>query len=164
MTLAMMMQHAKDGLMYKIPLKFLLIAMNIMSFIAVLITALMAHKLKGSKEAHFSIGLILPVTSSFFIGATIPLFYEIAVEFTHPVPEGTSSGILTFLRNLLYVLLVVVPEKTGQSDKIEDSVGEFLLWLIIGGLAFSVVLLLFINEEYKRYNIDHNQVDYTPIL
>lgn len=81
----------------------------------------------------------------FFLTALLPIGYELAVELTFPIGEGTSGGIITavaqafgILFTYLYTYLLNV-----RNDKTANMA-------MAGALTFGAVLLLFIDFELKR--------------
>ncbi len=50
------------------------------------------------------------VLGSVFLNASIPIFYELGMETTHPVAEGLTSAVLATFSNLGMLLFLVVPE------------------------------------------------------
>ena len=48
----------------------------------------------------FPLSSFILFLGSFFLGATGPLFYELSVELTYPMSEGTSAGLLTLVNNI----------------------------------------------------------------
>jgi hypothetical protein len=51
--------------------------------------------------------LALNMLGSFFLNGCSPLFYELTVELTYPVPEAVSACFLTLMNNLGCLLLQV---------------------------------------------------------
>jgi len=74
-----------------------------------------------------------------------PIFYELSVELTYPLPTAMSSGIYTLLINIAALVVLLV----GPNIKVE--------W-ITGLAAFSLMVclipLLLIKEKYNRADID----------
>jgi len=48
------------------------------------------------------------IFGGFFISGTIPIFYELTIEQTYPVAEGTTTGLLTLINNIITVLFLGV--------------------------------------------------------
>jgi len=74
-----------------------------------------------------------------------PIFYELSVELTYPLPTAMSSGIYTLLINIAALIVLLV----GPDIRVE--------W-ITGMAAFSLMAclipLLLIKERYRRADID----------
>ncbi|KAL6068118.1 MFS domain-containing protein [Balamuthia mandrillaris] len=90
-----------------------------------------------------------------FYNSTLPFFYEMAVEITYPVPEGTSSGILTLINNLGALVAIF------SADYIAPKV---MNWAITGSMATFAIVLIFLREQYKRDKYDNKITEgYLPI-
>ncbi|XP_078460089.1 solute carrier family 49 member 4 homolog [Lampetra planeri] len=79
--------------------------------------------------------------------SSIPLFFELFVETTYPVPEGITCGIVTFLSNLfaglLLVFLMVYPQDV-----------LWLNWALVSSCVLTVFLVLLYREGYNRLQLE----------
>jgi len=90
--------------------------------------------------------IIAASLGGFFINSAIPLFYEMSVEVSHPVGEGTVGSMLTNINNLGCMCFLFVPI---------DSVGTaWMNWAMAGVCLLFWFFLFFLKEEYKRYELD----------
>jgi len=87
------------------------------------------------------------ILGGFFVSGTIPLFYELTIEQTYPVPEGITTGILTMVNNAVTVLFLVA--------LLIPKVGTIWMnWVLFGSCAISLPILLVFKESYNRLDID----------
>jgi FLVCR family feline leukemia virus subgroup C receptor-related protein len=82
------------------------------------------------------------VLAGFFLGAVSPLFYELSAELTYPSPESTSAAIMTLVNNMVMLVLYT---STPQFDV--SNINTLMTCVV----AVSLLLLLTLTEEYKRY-------------
>jgi FLVCR family MFS transporter len=77
---------------------------------------------------------------------TYPLFFELSIETTFPIPEGVTAGALTMCQAAVQAVFLAIPV---------DVVGtKWMNWaLMICPIVFAVVLLMF-RDEYARLNMD----------
>ena len=81
------------------------------------------------------------------MNGTIPLFYELCVETTYPVGEGSTEAFLVLLQNVIQSAFLAVPP---------DNVGgtRWMNWCpSVAGFVFLLTLLPF-EARYTRYAID----------
>ncbi|XP_069953629.1 solute carrier family 49 member 4 homolog isoform X1 [Cherax quadricarinatus] len=91
--------------------------------------------------------------------ASVPLFFELAVESAYPCSEVIVGGLLTATNNfigLLFLFIFFIP-----------NIGyEWMTYLLLGVSAATFVPLHFVQEDYFRSNIDRHallQSSYQPI-
>jgi FLVCR family MFS transporter len=88
-----------------------------------------------------------------FSFASLPIYYEAAIEATYPVPEGTSGGILTLscnAANLVFAGIGLVG--VFSSDHPERS--KAMTWTITGLSVLSFILIACYCENYNRLSVD----------
>jgi FLVCR family MFS transporter len=85
------------------------------------------------------------ILGGFCINGTIPLFYELAVETTFPIAEGSTAGFLVLVQNLLQTLFLVVP--TGGGTK-------WMNWVLASTIPLFAVAMLPFDERYARQDVD----------
>ena len=81
------------------------------------------------------------------MNGTIPLFYELCVETTFPIGEGSTEAFLVLLQNVIQSAFLAVPP---------DNVGgtRWMNWCpSAAGFAFLLTLLPF-EARYTRHAID----------
>ncbi|XP_068206844.1 solute carrier family 49 member 4-like isoform X2 [Palaemon carinicauda] len=80
-------------------------------------------------------------------GSTIPLFTELAVEFAYPCSELVVAGFFTFAMNglgMIFLFLFLIP----------DIGYEWVTYVLLATMSTSLILLVFIKENYKRMKED----------
>jgi len=98
--------------------------------------------------SNFWLILVAAILASLFLNASLPLFYEMCVEVTFPIPEAASGGFLTLMMNLGSLIFIFAADYISAS---------LINWLTTGAVAFLGLLLIFLRERYKRNDIDTNQ-------
>ena len=87
------------------------------------------------------------ITGGFFANATIPLFFEMAVETAYPVAEGITSGFLTMSCNLLQLVFYIFPLLPNFGLK-------WINWCTFVTYAVCIPLLALWRERYYRSEVD----------
>jgi len=90
---------------------------------------------------NYGFAFFCVVCAGFFLGAVSPLFYELSAELTYPSPESTSAAIMTLVNNMVMLVLYT---STPQFDVSNINT------LMTCTVAFSLLILLTLSEEYKR--------------
>lgn len=79
-------------------------------------------------------------------GASIPLYFEMAMESTHPLPEGTTLMVMTGLYNFGGLLILFVPV---------TSASALFNWLFAGtAVALTAALAVVYRDASKRFDVD----------
>lgn len=60
-----------------------------------------------SAQGYDGLIFLISVMGSFFLNGSSPLFYELVVELTYPVPESISASGLTIMNNIGCLILQV---------------------------------------------------------
>eukprot|EP00045_Choanoeca_perplexa_P017090 m.241508 g.241508 ORF g.241508 m.241508 type:complete len:454 (-) comp17446_c0_seq9:5225-6586(-) len=81
------------------------------------------------------------------INATMPLFFEAAIEVTYPISEGTSTAVLTTMNNIFCGIFLVMPSIKGLGDR-------WVNWTLCGACCVAFVLMMFFKETYRRLSVD----------
>ncbi|XP_052804242.1 solute carrier family 49 member 4 homolog isoform X2 [Mya arenaria] len=87
------------------------------------------------------------IIANLLMGASVPLFFEMACEVTYPIAEGITNLVLTLLNNiagLLFLLVQLVPNIGTMWEN----------WCLLGGIFICVPVLLLFKETYNRLDID----------
>lgn len=85
---------------------------------------------------------VLSMLGSFFINATVPLYFELGVECTFPLPESSSAGAYVFFQGVVQTIMFALPF---------DSWGTtWLLWALPAALVPACVCLILARFEYRR--------------
>ncbi|CAH2330296.1 solute carrier family 49 member A3, partial [Pelobates cultripes] len=114
---------------------------------------------------------IISLLFGFFGFAAYPIAMELAVECSHPVGEGTSTG-LSFIsgqiQSLIYMLLLQSLTRTVAASSL-SSCGEGQIeisdWsvstLVMAGLGSlgSCVFVIFFHTDYKRLQLEGKSTD-----
>lgn len=93
------------------------------------------------------------IGGGFFLGAANPLFYELAVELTYPISEGTSAGLLTLINNIGCLLFFGVTPVISA---------EWINILMVATVFLSAVIMIFIPIVYKRSERDVERSSLIP--
>jgi hypothetical protein len=75
-----------------------------------------------------------------FLGSTTPLFFELMVELTYPLPASISTGIMTFLQSISAAVFLVVPPSFVTSMNV----------VMTAAVGITLALVFFVREEYLR--------------
>lgn len=81
------------------------------------------------------------IGAGLFLGATNPLFYELSVELTYPISEGTSAGLLTLVNNMGCLIFL------GLTPLISAT---WVNILMVGSVLLSMIVMIFIPIVYRR--------------
>jgi len=83
----------------------------------------------------------------------LPVGYELAIELTYPIPEGTSSGLLNGGTQLIGFIL------TSIYSWVFSTMGDLAAnMMIVGLLSFGLLLTIFIPTDLKR-QAAHKAID-----
>ncbi|XP_022088436.1 disrupted in renal carcinoma protein 2-like [Acanthaster planci] len=83
----------------------------------------------------------------FLVNATVPIFYEMAVEEMYPVAEGITTMVIVLLNQssgLVYVSIKLIPQVGA----------EWMNWVAFASVAVCLPLLLVHKERHNRLNLD----------
>lgn len=82
-----------------------------------------------------------------FLNSTIPLYFELSMEVTYPIPEGTVCTMLTNMNNVGCLIFLGIP--VGQYGT------AWMNWLFsMTILAFFFALIFFFEKKELRYAVD----------
>ncbi|XP_076029574.1 solute carrier family 49 member 4 homolog [Oratosquilla oratoria] len=85
--------------------------------------------------------------------ASVPLFFELAVEIAYPTPEGVTGAFITGLFNLvstIFLTLYLIPDDTGY---------KWVNYVLILCTALPVPPLFLLREKYERHNTDQAKAE-----
>lgn len=82
-----------------------------------------------------------------FQGSALPLIYESLAEIMFPLPESLSASVLVQLNNVTALMLLFIP----------PSLYKLLNFCIIVSIGTCIVLMFFVNIDYKRRNEDERK-------
>lgn len=94
----------------------------------------------GMVGSSFSTILISITCAGLFLGASAPLFFELALEITYPLPEATSGGIITLFNNIGALLFLAIPPSFASGMNV----------VMTGTVLLTVLLVLSVREAYHR--------------
>ncbi|KAL4228584.1 Solute carrier 49 member 4 [Mactra antiquata] len=86
------------------------------------------------------------IMANLLMGATSPLYFEMACEVTYPTAEGVTNLVLTLVNNiagLIFLFVQLAPIGTMWEN-----------WCLIGAIFICVPVLLTMKEKYNRLDID----------
>ena len=125
-------------------MRAILVMMCAMSAVLFLWFALACQQIVSNS----SVMLYLPsALGGLFLNGTIALFYELGVETTYPIAEGITTGLLTTMNNVGCLLFLLGPEIPGLGN-------IWANWTLVGSCVLSFVLMLFVDEQYRRSSVD----------
>lgn len=87
------------------------------------------------------------ITSALFAQASVPLFYEMAVEETYPIAEGLTTGVLTLLNNIGCLVFLAAQNIPGIGT-------SWMNWACVGACALPLVVLARVSEHRRRLEFD----------
>jgi FLVCR family MFS transporter len=98
----------------------------------------------GSPDRGMSVLFALGMLGGLALNSTIPIFYELALETTYPLPEATTLIWLTNMNNVACILFLSIPQTwTGIN------------WLFSGTVVvFALLTQAVFVEKQKRYAVD----------
>ncbi|XP_062521351.1 solute carrier family 49 member 4 homolog [Corticium candelabrum] len=85
-----------------------------------------------------------------FINGAIPLFYELAVESTYPIAEGTTTGILTMMNNLGCLIFLLMP----MFRELKNSMDKWMNPAMAAACSVCIPIMLLFRAQYQRLLID----------
>ncbi|XP_062521350.1 solute carrier family 49 member 4-like isoform X2 [Corticium candelabrum] len=85
-----------------------------------------------------------------FINGAVPLFYELAVESTYPIAEGTTTGILTMMSNLGCVIFLLMP----MFSQLKNSMDKWMNPSMAAACLVCIPIMLLFRAQYQRLSID----------
>ncbi|CAF1300536.1 unnamed protein product [Adineta steineri] len=92
--------------------------------------------------------IALSVTfAGLFQGSAIPLVYESLAEIMFPKPESLSASVLVLLNNVTALIILFIP----------PSLYKLLNFLVLFSIGLCTVLMMYVNIDYKRRNIDERK-------
>ena len=98
--------------------------------------------------SNSAVMLYLPsVLGGLFLNGTIALFYELGVETTYPIAEGITTALLATMNNVGTMLFLICPEIPGLGN-------IWANWTLVGACVLGSVLMLFVDEQYRRLSVD----------
>ena len=106
----------------------------------------------GSAALGLWILLVLGVLGGLFLNSTIPLYYELSLEVTYPIPEATVCTMLTNMNNVGCLIFLGIPVTQYGS--------AWMNWLFSMTICvFTIGLIFLFDERTLRYKVDTNQQD-----
>jgi MFS family permease len=101
---------------------------------------------RGMLPSSFGTILVSIACAGLFLGASAPLFFELALEITYPIPEATSGGIMTLFNNMGALLFLAIPPSFASSMNVVMTATVLMTFLLV----FSV------KEAYHRSDTEAN--------
>jgi len=89
--------------------------------------------------------ILLIIIVGWCISAVFPLCYELAVEMTYPIPEGTSAGFIVFSLNIFFLIFLIL------GTVLDPTIMNVVFSIII---AICTIMCFFLKEQHKRSDID----------
>jgi len=103
---------------------------------------------------NWFVGLCIAVSlGGFFNTAVIPISLELACEVSYPIGEGTPTGILMAMGNVVAIILTVGSDKMINGEGLVTATS----WLMVACMGGSFIVSLFFYGKLKR--IAHDQKD-----
>ena len=89
------------------------------------------------------------IVAGMCLNAPVPMFFELCVEETYPLPESTSVGVLVLLLNSIQSIYLFIPlQQVGTA---------WCNWALTGSMVLFTIVLLPLKENYKRTNLDDSE-------
>ena len=76
-----------------------------------------------------------------------PLFFEIVVECTYPVPEAITAGFLMMVGNVILLVFFIVFMFPNMDVR-------WINWLMVGTIAVCVLGVSLYRERFTRLDLD----------
>jgi MFS family permease len=117
---------------------------------AVIAQGLLPGSFTNGAGGFLFVGICFTACNAFF-DAAIPLFFELSVEVTYPIPEATVIMYLTSGMNLATAGILAVPM---------DSLGTgWMPWgMTVATFLFTALIAVFFARESPRYEYDQKHV------
>ncbi|EGD76858.1 hypothetical protein PTSG_08206 [Salpingoeca rosetta] len=97
------------------------------------------------------------IVTGTLINASMPLFFEAAVEATYPIDEGTTTTVITTLNNVGCLIFLIMPSIPGLGN-------TWVNWTLGGSCLVAFLLMLLFDEKYRRLSFDKGTVyEYSQI-
>jgi len=90
----------------------------------------------------------------FFLTGYLPLGFEFGVEITHPLSEGTSSGLMNMCSQVCAITMIFLMQYL--IDDVKSVLGCNLV--VVVALGIGTIITLFIKADLKRYKIETDQI------
>ncbi|XP_065845353.1 solute carrier family 49 member 4 homolog [Oscarella lobularis] len=84
------------------------------------------------------------------LNGSIPLFYELAVEATYPIAEGTTTGLLTLMNNVSCMIFLFLP----LIKVLAKDVRYWMNPVIAGSCFLCIPLMILFKARYRRLSVD----------
>ena len=84
------------------------------------------------------------------MNGAIPLFYELAVESTYPIAEGTTTGILTLMNNVGCLIFLFLP----MFSMLKKTMNEWMNPTMAASCFACIPIMLLFKARYGRLSID----------
>jgi len=115
--------------------------------------ALEATQLRGTQTLPLL--YVFGSAGSFFLNATVPLYFELGMECTFPLPESGSSAAFVFFQGVQQTVLLALPfDRWGTT---------WLLWALPIALVPSGLLLAFTKIRYRRASLERRPTGVAPL-
>ncbi|XP_052254255.1 solute carrier family 49 member 4 homolog isoform X2 [Dreissena polymorpha] len=87
------------------------------------------------------------IIANLLLGASSPLFFEMACEVTYPIAEGITNLVLTLVNNIAGLVFLFVQLIPNIGTMWEN-------WCLLGGIFVCIPVLFLYRESYNRLDID----------
>jgi FLVCR family feline leukemia virus subgroup C receptor-related protein len=96
---------------------------------------------------------VLAAFLGFFLTGYLPLGFEFGVEITHPLSEGTSSGLMNMCSQVCAITMIFLMQY------LINDVGSVLGCNLVVAVALGIgtFITLFIKADLKRYHIENHR-------
>eukprot|EP01132_Coremiostelium_polycephalum_P006687 gene6687-8273_t len=101
---------------------------------------------KGYLPNWYWLCQIINVSGGFLINSYYPIIYEAAVEVSYPIPESVSTAIISILINIITFVAIMIGSIIPP---------DYLNWMLATSAGISLILMFFIEENYKRSKNDN---------
>mmetsp|Transcript_823 Transcript_823/g.1598 ORF Transcript_823/g.1598 Transcript_823/m.1598 type:complete len:137 (-) Transcript_823:365-775(-) len=87
------------------------------------------------------------VVGGFCLNATYPLFFELCVENTYPIGEGSTAGLLTWSQGIIQTIFLAILQDNAAGT-------SWINWTVTMSPLAAAVCLFFFTARYDRLNMD----------
>lgn len=84
--------------------------------------------------------------AGFFINSSVPVYFELSIEATYPLPEGSVVMVMTILNNASTLVLLLVP--------LSNAAAAFNYIFTAACGVITLIVILFYTEGSRRYRVD----------
>ncbi|EDQ87390.1 uncharacterized protein MONBRDRAFT_27200 [Monosiga brevicollis MX1] len=125
-------------------MKLMLVVMNLLGGgFAIWFSLMCTHTL----PFRLDLAYISSIACGCLVNASMPLFFEIAVEVAYPISEATTTTMLTTMNNVFCLVFLLMPDVPHLGN-------AWVNWTLVGACLTAGLLMTGFRENYRRLTID----------